>query len=923
MTVGDNKTITVQNVNFVNGGIVKDTKSAKGTYTIKNCTFDGEGEYAYSFSFKGANKVVIENCTVTNYQYSFLYVSSSATTVSVKDVTVENCPSYAVYFASGVTNATFENLTIKNTNNGFIINNTANRTFTITNCKMENVVTAIKESNGTNSITCIVNGANNFGTAVGGQYTKYVLAANATLTAPAGLNVTTNASGYVVKYIEGVYKLVEAVAEVNGVAYDSLQAAIQAAQTGETVTLLKDLELGNDDFVEVGSYKVTFSVEGKDITLDMNGKSITVVYTGPKYLIAVIRVADGAGLTVTGNGKIDVAVQDKNVAYTFWKAGTTGHLTILDGYYHMNDAEDSMIYTNGNGIVTIYGGTFIIDAVGTAANGFPCIFNAQGQNEKHVVVKGGSFNADINHQYYCFEVEVPENLALKEENGLWTVVPAKAYAIEEVGKYTHKVGYATFEEALAAPNAITVVLLENTTYSGVVADVALDLNGFTFTGTVLNTVMVNGGLWITADGFKMIGVNAEYYSSSDAVVNVTATELTIVSGTVTLAQSWRTLVGQNIVIDVAATFVVPADMTFTIYENTSVVVNGNLTVEGTVILNKGATLTALAGLNVQTNLAGYIVKYEDGKYQAVTNFVVTHENMRFGNTLSLLFAVPKYEEFGEGCYVEFVHGDIEKQVKIANWTTVTIDGVEYYVVEYDGLAAKQMTDTVTVTFYNASNVALGKAFETSIKAYAEGVLTDATLSAFHPVVVNMLNYGAAAQTYFAYNTGKLANADLNDDQKALTAFDGTDYLNVRYAEGASAEFFTASGVRFNDSINLIFQFQGMKEELAANLTVTFYDEEGNVIVGCTELAWVKEDGAWAVELDTLNIADAYKVIICEVKNDNTGATLTIKDSVAAYVARRLTAVEADSDAANLYTAFMNFADSAKAYRTVDCYKTVD
>ena len=336
-------------------------------------------------------------------------------------------------------------------------------------------------------------------------------------------------------------------------------------------------------------------------------------------------------------------------------------------------------------------------------------------------------------------------------------------------------------------------------------------------------------------------------------------------------------------------------------------------------LAKDATLTAPEGLNVQTNLAGYIVKYNEGKYQAVTNFVVTHENMRFGNTLSLLFAVPKYEEFGEGCYVVITHTYLNEEKKL-DTATKTIqfnkwDGnilPGYYVVESDGFAAKQMTDEVTVTFYNA-NGALGATFTSSIQMYAKSVLTDATLSTFHPIVVNMLNYGAAAQVYFGYNTTELANAGLEEDQKALTAFDGTDYLNVRYAEGASTEFFTASGVRFNDSINLIFQFQGMKEELAANLTVTFYDEEGNEIVGCTELAWVEADGAWAVELDTLNIADAYKVIICEVKNGNTGATLTIQDSVAAYVARRLATVEANSTAADLYTAFMNFADSAIAY----------
>ena len=332
------------------------------------------------------------------------------------------------------------------------------------------------------------------------------------------------------------------------------------------------------------------------------------------------------------------------------------------------------------------------------------------------------------------------------------------------------------------------------------------------------------------------------------------------------------------------------------------------------VLAKGATLTAPASedYDVTTNAAGYIVKHDGSKYYTVTNFVAEYENMRFGNTLSLLFAVPQYVEFVDGCYVEFVHGDVTVKVDISEWNTTLMNG--YYVVEYNGLAAKQMTDVVKVTFYDANGVALGETFTSSIQGYADKALNTAGITdAFQKVVVDMLNYGAAAQTYFGYNTDALANSILNDTQKELTAFDGTDYLNLRTATGVSTVLFKASGVRFNDSINLIFQIQGINAEVAANLTVTFKDENGTVIDDCKKLAWVEADGAWAVELETLAIADAYKVIVCEITDTN-GNKLTIQDSVAAYVARRVaTSSTATPEAKDLYTAFMNFADSAIAY----------
>ena len=46
MTLNAGLTVTVTNVNFVNGGIAKTTKTSTGYYTVTNCTFNGNGTYA-------------------------------------------------------------------------------------------------------------------------------------------------------------------------------------------------------------------------------------------------------------------------------------------------------------------------------------------------------------------------------------------------------------------------------------------------------------------------------------------------------------------------------------------------------------------------------------------------------------------------------------------------------------------------------------------------------------------------------------------------------------------------------------------------------------------------------------------------------------------------------------------------------------
>jgi len=314
--------------------------------------------------------------------------------------------------------------------------------------------------------------------------------------------------------------------------YETLQAAIDAAKTGDTVVLLKDIELTEADCVEGADRKVLVDVVGKDITLNMNGKKISVVHEDAftnDYVVAVIRVADGAGLTVTGNGTIDVKVLDDNpdIAYMFWKRGTTGHLTVENGTFHMNDSADSMVYTNGNEIVNIKGGTWTLDAYGTRGNREPWIFNVQGAGDNHVTVTGGTFNADINRQHWSNEVVVPEtHYTVANADGTWTVKEgAVAYVNEGMttGPYfvRKNIGYATLADAVnAADDGDTITLLQ-------------DLN-------------VGNGITVGHSAAKVITIDLNDHKLTGSGVTLTAfragTELTLTNGTVHGNSSGGTLV---------------------------------------------------------------------------------------------------------------------------------------------------------------------------------------------------------------------------------------------------------------------------------------------------------------------------------------------------------------------------------------------
>ena len=454
-TVTTNKAIVIDGAGFTFSGTI----DANANITIKNVKFDGKGSGEYAVETRSAYEVVIQDCTAKNY-FGILQVVSNGNNVTVKDVVITNVTiGLKVDHAN---NVVLENVDVTASSAAFLNSNYGEKPITVKNSKLNILGTWGREE--AEKTFYVFEGSNTIG--------KFIIEADldffalaevgATLTAPNDVTVTSNVEGYEAVYENGVYNVVETAktAEINGVKYKTLQAAIKAAQNGDIVKLLEDITVTDDDIIMVGSYQIMFNVDGKNITLDLNGKTINVDYNGGQYLIAVVRVADGAGLTVTGNGKIDIAENGINVAYMFWKAGTTGYLTIENGYFHMDNSGDSMVYTNGNRIVTVNGGTFILDNVGSRVNGFPCIFNAKDNNENKIVVKGGTFNDDINHQYWCFEVEVPSNRALKNNgDDTWTVVDAVAYVGEIEGEYTHNVGYATLEEAIAAAKDGEVVTL--------------------------------------------------------------------------------------------------------------------------------------------------------------------------------------------------------------------------------------------------------------------------------------------------------------------------------------------------------------------------------------------------------------------------------------------------------------------------------
>ena len=378
---------------------------------------------------------------------------------------------------------------------------------------------------------------------------------------------------------DGTHSVASGVAYVAGKGFDTLQAAIDAAQDGETVTLLTD-----------ATEDATIAA-GKNITLDLGGKTLTNTNAGK----ATLTIAKGATATVkngsivggTGYYTIDsygtATLEDVTAT-----AGNTdssmirndGILTIESGSYSggldvVKSEEDSTLTINGGKFelshAVKYGYTAVILVYGntTITNGeFVCSATTPNWASPKVVmtgevaghpsftkITGGSFvnkysGGSIFHGYTPatsdnFEVSGGTfNKSISEGYCADGFIPTKnadgTYGVKE-GHYVAQIGskkYETLADAIRlAAKGKTITLLtdvEQNTQLTINKNITLDLNGKTIKNTQdiwgdkANAILsiTNGAkVTITGDGTIDAKENDCY------TINVVKGDLTIENGT--------------------------------------------------------------------------------------------------------------------------------------------------------------------------------------------------------------------------------------------------------------------------------------------------------------------------------------------------------------------------------------------------------
>ena len=282
--------------------------------------------------------------------------------------------------------------------------------------------------------------------------------------------------------------------------------------------------------------------------------------------------------------------------------------------------------------------------------------------------------------------------------------------------------------------------------------------------------------------------------------------------------------------------------------------------------------------------------------------------MVLGNELAMQFAFrqsciqPGYD-YGLFITKTYADGRANKVVEVPQWEwkTTNIGGVPYYYVTFDGIAAKEMGDEIQVQIVSTGGMPAGDLYTTSVSKYALDQMRKTSVAETRTLYVDMLNYGAAAQTYFDYDTKHLVNASLTAAEKRYATT--SVRLTNRLVEGTG---YNGSQLNLANSIQLRTRFTNINASMYA--IISFTNHTGRKIEARVEGAEFLNNGTTVV-VDDVVAADYNCDVTIKVYNSKGKQVANAVDSVASYLARQ---INKENNSA-IYDAVAKYCASAYSY----------
>lgn len=744
-------------------------------------------------------------------------------------------------------------------------------------------------------------------------------------------NGATLADGYVATQTDGMYKVAKAdpTAEINGVKYDTLQAAINAAQAtkgGATITLLKN--------INTESY---YMVNGDNpVTIDLAGHNITG--SGISGLFYVTVKGD---LTIKGEGTV-TAVEDNKAAMAVWVRSSFAKVTLEGGTYTQQitntaDPHFDLIYVE-RGNVYVKGGTYKGFTPDWTLN---CKDDYYQSKEANIEVTGGTFvgfdpaNNKAEGEGTSF---VPDGyVSTKGADGNFVVTEVKVAEVNGVA-------YATLSEAIAAAkDGDTVKLLRDINTPEISymisRSLTIDLNGMTVTGSGYDAVFQidNADAKVVIKNGKVVAVeqsgSAGKYTmaiwASKAGCEVTLEGLDVSQKITHTDDPQMDMIyasGGTITIN-SGNFVsgTPA-WTLNCYGESYTSGEANIIVKGGTFANFDPANNMAEGKGTNFVAAGYVSNMdEDGSYTVVpANAKITvGKRLSIGNDLTITYLVNLTDCTNPWVKFQFYNDDIKgyTTVEVKNYGTATVEGpdgrpVEVFTFDFTGVNPQRMTDTLKATVYAedaSGNVVEYQVADYSVAQYCSNKLAKLGQDdSLRKLIGNLVAYGAAAQVYQNYRTDNLVSTVVS----GAVSTDYTDRLSsvTQYTGKVTG----AAGVTIKGKTLVLSNTFAVRVYFTVNEGVDIANVSFNVTAnGKTDTvnSFEKDEklGYYYFDYANLNATQLDSEVKFESFVNETGVGDMVTYSVNTYLAKKMPNYDKSSNAYKLMAELFNYGCACTEY----------
>ncbi len=223
-----------------------------------------------------------------------------------------------------------------------------------------------------------------------------------------------------------------------------------------------------------------------------------------------------------------------------------------------------------------------------------------------------------------------------------------------------------------------------------------------------------------------------------------------------------------------------------------------------------------------------------------------------------------------------------------------------YTASFSGIAPQDMNDGVTVSKITATDadgrkvdlsLNWAKATNFSVKDYLLLLKETDTSESTQKLIVNMLNYSAAAQTYLNHDTANLANASLStSDQAYAIAYDETiadSYKATATGVASELAYFHYGQVSYNNKNGISVAFY-VDDSIKANATLMVTSANGyNETVNVSDLTVGSHKGktAYFYTIEGISITNYTTTYTFQIQDNGTAIGYALNYSMYAHISR--------------------------------------